>query len=104
MGFEAQIRIYQMDEVGKDFKQWKQGQRYGDRNKCAIWGLLQMGKPEAQIKCRGGWEKVPGVRPSWVLLHRRGGELEACRGGKLEAWGWVEGNNQIGVLGRSHRV
>lgn len=52
MGFVAQKTIYQMDEVGKNFKQGKQEQKY-DENYYTIWGLLKMGKRKAQITCRG---------------------------------------------------
>lgn len=55
MGFVAQKTIYQMDEVGKNFKQGKQEQKY-DENYYTIWGLLKMGKRKAQITCRG-WER-----------------------------------------------
>lgn len=39
------------------------------RTMLAMWGLLKMGRPEAQIQY-GGVEKIQGSDPSWILLHR----------------------------------
>lgn len=93
MGFVAQIRIYQMDEVGKNFKQRKQEQKCDDKNYYTIWGLLKMGKCKAQVTCRG-WERK-SRDPSPPGFYSTGGEESLKHfewAGAWGRWGQVEGD------------
>ena len=59
----------------------------------AMWGLLKMGRPEAQIKYRGSGRKCRDQIPPGFYC--TGGEESLSivgRGWWEMGWGWVEGN------------
>lgn len=52
-----------MDEMESAFRQWSKGNNMVARTMLAMWELLKMGRPEAQIQYRGVGENA-GIRSS----------------------------------------